>query len=110
MAKLVRQSKAERGLVIDSHMSHYLPGKYASLCIVTRCSLKKLKKRLELKGYKAEKVRENLDAEIFEVCLQETLEMGHKPLVLDTTKSSPRSLSIAVIKAIKHSKQIKSAF
>ncbi len=106
MAKLVRQSKNVKGLVIDSHMSHFLPGKYVSLCIVTRCSLKILKKRLELKGYNASKVRENIDAEIFEVCLQEALEMGHKPLVLETSRASPKILSVAVFKALKRSARI----
>ena len=74
-----------RGLIFDSHMSHFLPSKYADLCLVTRCSLKTLEKRLQGKGYSKAKVRENLDAEIFDTCLIEAREMGHKIIVFDTT-------------------------
>lgn len=65
-------------LLIDSHMSHYLPSRYVDLCIVTKTDLKKLKKRLEKRGYSSAKVRENMDAEIFDVCLNEAKEEGHK--------------------------------
>ena len=74
-----------RGLIFDSHMSHFLPSKYADLCIVARCSLKALEKRLQGKGYSKAKVRENIDAEIFDTCLIEAREMGHKIVVFDTT-------------------------
>ncbi len=71
-------------LVIDSHISHHLSPKIIDLCIVLTCSdLQKLKKRLQLRKYSAKKVRENLDAEIFQVCLTEAQENGHKPLLYD---------------------------
>jgi len=73
-----------KGLVIDSHLSHYLPNKYVDLCIVTKCSLKKLKRRLENRGYNEKKIRENLDCEIFDICLYEAKEAGHKIKVINT--------------------------
>ena len=79
-------SKSKKLLVIDSHLSHYLPKKYVKLCVVTKCDLKVLKKRLEKRKYSKGKVRENLDAEIFDVCLNEAKELGHKVKVVDTTK------------------------
>lgn len=78
--------KIKKGIIIDSHLSHYLPKKYADLCIVAKCDLKVLKKRLENKNYSKEKVRENLDAEIFDICLIEAKENGHQALIVDTTK------------------------
>jgi len=78
--------KSNENLVIDSHLSHYLPSKYVDLCIVTKCNLKKLKKRLLKKDYSKEKVRVNLDAEIFDVCLTEALENKHKVLIVNTDK------------------------
>lgn len=80
-------SKSNKKLVIDSHLSHYLPKKYVELCIVTKCNLKILKKRLEKRGYNKAKVRENMDAEIFDICLNEAREKGHKVKVVDTTKA-----------------------
>ena len=99
LISLIKGSKGQ--LIIDSHMSHLLPKKYIELCIVTKCSLKELKKRLEKKGYSAPKVRENLDAEIFDVCLSEAKEKGHRMLVLDTTRNNPKTLAKSVIKTLK---------
>ena len=78
--------KIKKGLVIDSHLSHYLPKRYADLCIVTKCNLKTLKNRLKKKKYSEDKIRENLDAEIFDICLNEAKENKHKVMVIDTTK------------------------
>ena len=76
----------KNGIIIDSHLSHYLAKKYVDLCIVTKCDLKELKKRLKKRKYTKEKIRENLDAEIFDVCLNEAMELDHKIIILDTTK------------------------
>jgi adenylate kinase len=88
-AKLSNNKKTlkdrKRAIVVDSHLSHHLTKKYVDLCIVAKCSLKTLKKRLERRYSKA-KIRENLDAEIFDVCLNEAKEFGHKTVVVDTTK------------------------
>ncbi len=78
-------NKSKQNLVIDSHLAHYLPKKYTDLCIITKCELKELKKRLEKKGYNNEKIRENLDSEIFDICLNEAIERGHTILIFDTT-------------------------
>ncbi|MCX6712025.1 MAG: adenylate kinase family protein [Candidatus Woesearchaeota archaeon] len=83
---LIDLIKKSKNLVIDSHLSHYLPKKYVDLCIVTKCNLKILKKRLEKRGYDKDKIRENLDAEIFDVCLNEAKEKGHKIKIINTTK------------------------
>ncbi|MEK6864684.1 MAG: adenylate kinase family protein [Nanoarchaeota archaeon] len=94
----VKLIKTKKNLVIDSHMSHCIPSKYIDVCIVTKCNLKVLKKRLEKKGYSKEKVRENLDAEIFDVCLTEAEEAGHKLLIVDTTKRSPIEIAKSLLK------------
>lgn len=92
LVKLIN-AKKEANLVIDSHMSQCIPAKYVDLCVVTKCDLKVLKKRLEKKGYDTEKVRENLDAEIFDVCWTEADEAGHKLLIVDTGRKSPKELA-----------------
>ncbi|MEK6934559.1 MAG: AAA family ATPase, partial [Nanoarchaeota archaeon] len=61
---LIKLIKKEKNLVLDSHLSHYLDKKYVDLCIVTKCDLKILKKRLEKRKYSKEKIKENLEAEI----------------------------------------------
>jgi adenylate kinase len=79
--------KSKKNIIIDSLLSHYLPKKYTDLCIITKCNLKELKKRLEKRRYSKEKVRENLDSEIFDICLNEAKEAGHYTFVINTTKS-----------------------
>jgi len=76
----------EKGIIIDSHLSHHLPKRYVDLCIVTKCDLKVLEKRLKKREYSKDKVRENMDCEIFNVCLNEAKEAKHNTLVVDTTK------------------------
>ena len=82
---LVEIIAKEKDVVIDSHLSHYLPKKYVDKCYVTKCNLKELRKRLEKRGYSEKKVRENLDAEIFDVCRIEAMDSGHDPVVVDTS-------------------------
>ena len=75
---------AGKGLVIDSHLSHYLPEKYVDLCIITKTGLKTLKKRLKKREYSMDKIKENLEAEILDVCLIESKENKHKVKVVYT--------------------------
>ncbi len=75
---------SKRSIVFDSHLSHYLSPSLVDLCVVTTCSLPVLKKRLQKRKYAAGKVRENLDAAIFDVCLVEALESGHELVLVDT--------------------------
>src|SRR3989338_1285217 len=80
-------NRSRKSLVIDSHLSHYLPSKYVDKCIVMRCTdLKELKKRLEKRGYDKLKVEENIEAEIMESCLQDALQQSHKVEVIDTSE------------------------
>ena len=78
--------KSKESLVIDSHLSHFINPKLIDLCIITKCNLKTLEKRLKKKGYNKDKIRENLDCEIFDICLNEAKEKGHKIVIADTTE------------------------
>ena len=61
-----------------------MPRKYVDKCIITKCDLKELEKRLQKRKYSKEKIRENLDAEIFDTCRVEALEAGHNVEVVNT--------------------------
>ena len=94
-------SQTKTGLIVDSHISHLLPQKLVDVCIVLTCSnLKILQKRLQQRKYPKEKVRENLDTEIFQVCLTEAREQGHRIKVFDTTNSSTTTILKAVTKSL----------
>ncbi len=87
---LVKEVKAaigssKKAMIIDSHLSHFLPRSDVKRCIITKCSdLKELQKRLKKRGYSKDKIRENLDCEIFDICLSEAREAGHDVVVVDT--------------------------
>ncbi len=84
LIELIKNSK--QNLILDGHISHYLSKKYVDLCIVVKCDIKKLKKRLEKRRYSKDKIRENLDVEIFDICLIEAKENKHNIYVIDTSK------------------------
>ncbi len=85
---LVKKTKKEHPVtVIDSHISHLLPSSLVDLCIVLSCSnIKKLGLRLKERKYSLKKIRENLDAEIFQICLGEAHDNEHKVITFDTAK------------------------
>ncbi|MBI2669256.1 AAA family ATPase [Candidatus Woesearchaeota archaeon] len=75
------------GVIIDSHVAHLLPRKLVDLCVVLVCSdLPELQRRLKRRRYAAAKIRENLDAEIFQVCLMEAREQRHEILISDACR------------------------
>lgn len=82
----LKSDKKAKGIIIDSHLSHCLPKKYVSLVVVAKCDIKELGRRLEKRGYSQNKIRENLQAEIFNICHNEAFEARHKIIVVDTTK------------------------
>ena len=84
--------KGSKGLIVDSHLSHFLPSKSVNVCVVLTCSLGMLQRRMAKKGFKKAKIRENLDAEIFDTILTEAAENGHKIVKFDTTRCTETSL------------------
>ncbi len=84
--------------VLDTHIGHLLPPEFVDLVVVIRCSnLKMLRRRLERRKYHRRKVRENLDAEIFEECLDEAYQMNVPVLIFDTAEKVPLSQVARVV-------------
>lgn len=87
LEKIVREKrKKKEKIVIDSHLSHCLNPQLVDLCLVTRCDLDELYRRLKRKQYPKNKIEENMECEIMEVCLQEAYDKKHTLIVVDTTK------------------------
>jgi len=92
--------KENKDVVIDSHMSHEADPKLIDWCIVTKCDTDVLRERLKKKGYNSEKVQENIDAEILDICREEAARYDHKILVVDTTKKTPKKLAVQLKKLL----------
>lgn len=75
---LVEHLDKSKDYIIDGHFSHDLD--IIKGCIVCNCELKELNGRLKSREYSEQKVRENLDAEIFDICYTECLE-NEKPAI-----------------------------
>ncbi|MFO8015617.1 MAG: AAA family ATPase [Candidatus Woesearchaeota archaeon] len=85
LERIIKEARKEgSGLVIDSHLSHHISPELADLCIVTKCGLKELEKRLKEKGYNKAKIEENIQSEIFDICLNEAMEAGHAVITIRT--------------------------
>ncbi len=99
--KLVKEKLKEHPkIVLDSHISHLLPLNMVGSCIVLTCTdLKELKKRLQKRKYPLAKIRENLDSEIFQICLTEA--QKHHPLVFDTAILKPKEIIKKIKKNLK---------
>lgn len=82
LINLIKESK--ENLVIDGHLAHFLPREYVDEVIICKTTLRKLKNRLKKRGYNKNKIRENLDAEIFDICFNEAKEKGHKVEIIET--------------------------
>jgi adenylate kinase len=97
MTKLLKRTP---DVVIDGHLSHFIPAKHIDLCFITSCPLNVLKKRLEKRKYSARKVRDNLDCEIFDVCRIEAEENGHRPIVVWTNSEQGRTRPLPAMNSV----------
>ncbi len=89
------------GLVIDSHVTHYLPATLIDLCVVLGCSdLKLLKRRLQKRKYTTKKIQENLEAEIMQVCLNEARTRKQRIMMFDTVKITLQQMAAKISKCL----------
>ena len=79
---------------LKSHYSHEMD---ANLVVVLRCRPSVLRTRLEARGWPAEKVRENVEAEAIDVILQEAVARLPFVFEVDTTTATPEETAVAVL-------------
>lgn len=79
--------------IFESHLSHFLD---VDMIIVLRCSPGVMKTRLESRGYSTEKVMENIQAELLDVILYESVESEIPTYVVDTSSDSSEDTASAI--------------
>ena len=89
-------------LIIESHFVDIIPEKYVDLIIILRCEPSILSLRLKKRGYKEQKVKENVQSEILGNCVNFFIENEvQKPLYeIDTSKISLNQLRDEIIRII----------
>ncbi|MBI4173250.1 MAG: adenylate kinase family protein [Candidatus Aenigmarchaeota archaeon] len=68
--------------IMESHYAHELQ---ADAIVVLRCKPKQLIARLRKRGWSKQKIAENVEAEIMEICLAEARESGKPVIVADSS-------------------------
>jgi len=85
---------------IEGHLSHLL--KSVDKVFVFRCHPKKLRGNLSKKGWNEQKIKENVEAEILDIILCETLEIHQKDNIfeIDVSEKSLDDVASSIIEII----------
>ena len=83
-------------LILEGHFSHH----FADWSIVLRLSPGVLGPRLKARGYSAQKIQENLEAEALDVILIEAAELCSRVDEIDATGKSPQEVAELVARII----------
>lgn len=90
-------------VIVEGHLSHLFEN--SDIVIVLRANPDILKDRMKTKGWKAAKIRENIEAEAIDVCSYEAFEIhGDKVNEIDTSDIPPEHVADLIIDVIKGSK------
>jgi adenylate kinase len=88
-----------KNIIIESHYAHDMP---SDLIIVLRTEPSVLRKRMLAKGFRPEKIAENMEAEMMEVIKDEALAKNRNVYEIDTTKKKPEDVAKEIEKIIKN--------
>jgi adenylate kinase len=99
-------------LIIESHFSDIVPEQFINFVIILRCDPDELYERLKTRGYKKEKIRENVQSEILGNCVNYFI---NKPLnvpilEIDTTNNSIDSITKTVIDILTNTIELKNFY
>ncbi|WP_181507940.1 adenylate kinase family protein [Methanococcus maripaludis] len=85
------QSIKTEDLILDGHVSHYLNPDYI---VVLRANPLLIKNRLESRKYLPKKVMENVEAELLDVCLIESIEKNDESKIfeIDCSEKNPENI------------------
>ena len=94
--KEIRKMKM-KNIILESHYAHELE---CDLVIILRANPQELRKRMRKKGWKKDKIEENVVSEIMEICMTEAMELGRKVITIDTTGKDPKQIAEEIAKQI----------
>ena len=90
---ILTQKKLNDGIIVEGHLSHFIDN--IDQIIVLRCDPRVLRKRMEKRKYREEKIMENLEAEAMGLIYSQALEIknGTDVFQLDTTNLNVKECS-----------------
>jgi adenylate kinase len=100
--QICKEQYEQKLICIEGHLSHLL--QCIEKVIVLRCHPKELLSRLQKKGWNRTKIQENLDAEMLDIILCESINQHDESNTyeIDTTNSNPIQCSSIIIDLIRH--------
>ena len=94
-----RDFSDKKNIVFEGHLSHHLD---VDLCIVLRCEPEELRERLRKRPYSAQKVEENVQSEIIDIILQESVQSQENIKEIDTTSKTVEESALLVRNTIEN--------
>lgn len=94
-----------RNKIVEYHGSEFFPERWFDLVVVLRTQTEVLYERLVERGYSDAKIEKNMDAEIFQVCLDEATENYKEDIVWELQNSTINDLednTEKIVEWIKH--------
>jgi adenylate kinase len=110
LAQRVQQimSKTSKSLIVDGHYStDVVPAKQVTRVFVLRCHPEELRNRMNARGFQGSKVKENLAAEILDVCLADAIaNVGEdKVCEIDTTRQTADASASQIVSILRGRKR-----
>lgn len=92
--------------IVDYHSSELFPERWFHLVVVLKASTEVLYDRLEKRGYKENKISENMEAEIQSVCEMEARESYAENIVLVRNNDTLEDMEATVDLIVGHVKEL----
>ncbi|KAJ1806858.1 factor activating pos9 [Coemansia sp. RSA 2523] len=86
------------GMCVDFHTCGMFPERWFDLVVVLRADTDKIYDRLEKRGYKQNKVQENIECEIMQVVLEEAQESYQPEIVMELASNTVEQMEANVEK------------
>ncbi|MBU4245685.1 MAG: adenylate kinase family protein [Nanoarchaeota archaeon] len=100
-------AQMEGNIILEGHLAHFCD---ADIYIILRTNPKELRKRMKTRVWSEEKIRENVEAEIMNICLDEAVELHGKAVFeVDTAKKSAEEVAKIIEEIIAGKKREKYA-
>ncbi|KAL9653746.1 hypothetical protein ABK040_008634 [Willaertia magna] len=82
----------EKGFIVDYHSSELFPERWFDCVIVLRTENNILFQRLEKRNYSEQKIKDNVECEIFQVCLDEALNSYKHEIITERVNNTVMDL------------------
>lgn len=96
--KKIKKLKFRENVLIDSHLSHFIK---SDKVIVLRCKPNELVKRLKVRKYSKEKIRQNFESELIGLISWEARKYNKIVFDVDTTNKTKKAVIAQILKYLK---------